>query len=88
MVAVKCESGKHIWESTQKEELEKCCNGYTLMWEPWGNEATAGYNRWGDWFGAPILVKDDDQKEIARIKYLQAMERQASRPGAWIFTKQ
>lgn len=88
MVAVKCKSGQHVWESTQKEELEKCCNGYTLMREPWGNEESGGYNRWGDWFGAPVLVQENDKTEIARIKSQQPMERKVSKLGIWIFAKQ
>ena len=81
MVAVKCKSGKHIWDSSQTENLEKCCNGYVRMWQPWIHEENGGYDEQGLWYGVAVLVPEYDTKEIERLKATGAMEHRANCKG-------
>jgi hypothetical protein len=81
MVAVRCKSGKHIWDSSQTESLQKCCNGYVRLFQSWGYEENGGYDPWGNWNGIAVLVPEDDYEQIERIKATGPMEARANSEG-------
>ena len=81
MVATKCKSGKHSYDSSQVESLEKCCNGYVRLMKPWGNEETGGYDSDGQWWGVAVFVREDDTAEIERIKALGPIEKRGTVKG-------
>ena len=79
MVAKRCRSGQHFWNHDQTEELRKCCNGYVLLFE--GYPENGGYDPWGGWCGRGVLVPEEDQDEIARIRATGPMEARANSKG-------
>lgn len=84
MAWTQCRSGKHYFWDDQTEALNKCCNGYLLMFVPAAVYAqNGGYDPWGNWHGDPVFVKDTDTAEIDRIKALGPMEQRASSVSPW-----